>query len=534
MAQKFDYIIVGGGSSGCVLAHRLSEDENVSVCLLEAGGSHKNLLITVPMAMIVSIPRKIKNWAYHTVAQKGLNGRHGYQPRGKALGGSSVLNAMIYTRGHKSDYNAWAALGNKGWAYDDILPYFKKSQHREAGGDEYHGQNGLLNVAPITDPSSINDTFIEAAQQMQHPICTDFNGAELEGVGLFEVTQKNGQRWSTAHAFLDSAKHRKNLTIITHAQTEKVIIENGRATGVYFSQKGLRQQIHATQEVILSAGAFGSPQLLLLSGVGAKHKLTPHGIDQVHELAGVGENLQDHIDWVASYKSHSLETVGFSMRGFANMAVHAQKYLTKRRGMFATNYAESGGFLFTDKQQTAPDIQLHFTRAIVDEHGKKLHWGHGYSCHVCVLRPKSRGNVSLFSADPSAPPSIDPNFLADEQDMKTLYKGAKILQGILTAPAFDGIRGEPIYGTELQDEALLKADIRDHADTVYHPVGTCKMGHDDMAVVDDRLRVHGIKGLRVIDASIMPNIISGNTNAPCIMIAEKGADMIKQDAAAQA
>lgn len=526
----FDYVIVGAGSAGCVLANRLSADPKVSVCLLEAGGTHKSPLITIPMAVIAIMPRALKNWAFETVPQKGLGGRKGYQPRGKALGGSSSINAMIYTRGHKADYDGWAALGNQGWGYDDVLPYFKKSQHREAGANEFHGQGGELNVAPVTDPSSINDVFIEASQQMQLPVNTDFNGATQEGVGLFEVTQKNGERWNTARAFLDGIGDRTNLTVISKAHTKKVLVENGRAVGVQYGQKGQTHTLMAARETILSAGAFGSPQILLLSGIGSKEKLEPHNIKMVHELPGVGENLQDHIDWIASFRSKSLTTVGFSLLGGVKIMGEAFKYFTKRRGMWATNYAESGGFLYTDRTEPSPDVQLHFVRAIVDDHGKKLHWGHGYSCHVCILRPKSRGRVTLNSADPLAAPAIDPAFLEDDRDMETLVKGAKLIQNILRSPAFDSVRGKPFYESDTQDEATLRQDIRSRADTVYHPVGSCKMGHDDMAVVDDRLRVHGIDGLRVVDASIMPNLVSANTNAPSIMIGEKGADMIKQDA----
>lgn len=430
---NYDYVIVGAGSSGCVLAHRLSEDPNVSVCIIEAGGSHKNPVVTIPMALFIAVRSKIKNWAYKTVPQKGFKGRKGHQARGKTLGGSSAINAMIYTRGHKSDYDGWAALGNDGWAYEDILPYFKKSEHHERGVNEFHGQGGLLNIAPITSPAEINNLFIRAAQELHHPLNDDFNGAELEGVGMFEVTQKNGQRWTTADAFLDSAKHRDNLTIITiitKAMTEKIIVENGKAVGVQTKIGGKTQIIMAKNEVILSAGVFGTPQLMLLSGIGSKQKLEPHGIEQVYELKGVGENLQDHVDWIASFKSKSLDTIGFSAMGSVKITGEMFKYFSKRQGMLTSNIAESGGFLYVDRNEPAPDIQLHFTRAIVDEHGKKLWWGHGYSCHVCVLRPKSIGSVWLNSADPATSPAIDPAFLTDERDMEKLVKGAKILQGI--------------------------------------------------------------------------------------------------------
>jgi choline dehydrogenase len=516
----YDYIIIGAGSAGCALAARLAEKE-LRILVLEAGPPDKSFMLKMPAGFAAFGEKSPYNWHYETTPQKHCNDRVMYWPRGKTLGGSSSINAMLYVRGHAWDYDHWRQLGNEGWSYNDVLPYFKGAENNERGADDFHGVGGPLNVADQVDPSKLNEGFLKAAEQAGHKRVTDFNGAEQDGVGYYQVTQKDKARWSTASAYLRPAiaTGHCHLEVITGASVERIIFDGTRAMGVRYVVDGRNEVGRANREIILCGGAVNSPQLLMLSGVGPADHVKSLGIDPVVDLPGVGGNLQDHVD--AALLQFCKTNDSYDR---ANKLFSLLNYALNKKGPGTSPIAESGGFLRTRSGLAAPDVQLHFLPVLVMDHGRTKLKKNGYSLHVCALRPESTGTIRLRSNKPQDTPLIDANYLAERRDLDTLIAGVKMGRDIFAQSGLDPYRAEELQpGAAAKTDAELEQWIRAKCETIYHPVGTCKMGPstDNMAVVNSELLVHGVEGLRVVDASVMPTLIGGNTNAPTIMIAER-------------
>jgi len=518
----YDYIIIGAGSAGCVLANRLSEDPKVRVLLLEAGRRDTPKEIHIPLAFS-KLFKGPCDWTYFTEPEAQLGNRSLYWPRGKVLGGSSSINAMIYIRGHRADYDQWRDLGNPGWGYADVLPYFKKSEKQEHGASEYHGASGPLAVSDLRTVNPLSEAFVAAGQEAGFPRNRDFNGAQQEGVGFYQVTQSNGKRHSAAAAFLHPIASRKNLTVKTETHVFGIYFEGKKAAVVSFQQGNNSMQERAEREIILCAGAIGSPQLLMLSGVGPADHLRQFNVPIMCDLPGVGKNLQDHPACAVVYECTKPVSLA-SAEQFSNLL----RYLISRRGPLTSNVAEAGAFVKTSGRAQVPDLQFHFGVGYFVEHGFQQIKGHAFTFGPTLLHPYSRGDIRLRSSNPLDAPAIRANYYADSRDMDVMVEGLKLSRALAATKSFAQYRGAELHpGPAAKDDNALRSHVAKFTETLYHPVGTCKMGSDAMAVVDSELRVHGVEGLRVVDASIMPTVVGGNTNAPTIMIAEKVADLIK-------
>jgi choline dehydrogenase len=528
---EFDYIVVGAGSAGCVLANRLSADGKHSVLLLEAGPKDSNVWIHVPLGYGRLFKEKTVNWMYQTEPEPGLDGRRVFQPRGKVLGGSSSINGLLYVRGQHEDYDRWRQRGNHGWGYDDVLPYFKKAENQARGADEFHGVGGPLPVSELSHADPLSAAFIEAAAETGIPKNADFNGATQEGAGYFQTTTRHGRRASTAVAYLRPARSRTNLHIETVALAQRIRFEGRRAVAVEYRKDGALRTARARKEILVCSGAYNSPQLLQLSGVGPAELLRGHGIDVVLDAAGVGNDLQDHLQVRVVMRCTQRITLNDVVNSPARKVMAGLRYAALRTGPLSIAAGTSGAFFKTNPRLSTPDVQIHFLPFSTDKMGEKLHSFSGFTASVCQLRPESRGSLRIRSADPAAPPEIRINYLATEVDSTTNVEGLKILRKILRAPALKPyVVDEVDPGAKVSTDEELLNYCRQRGSTIYHPTSTCRMGNDPLAVVDQRLRVRGLEGLRVVDGSIMPDLVSGNTNAVIIMIAEKASNMILQDA----